>query len=38
MLLAAQLPFGELLRRTLRALGDRSADELVNAVVWLAML
>ena len=31
-----QLPFGELLHRTLRTLRDRTDDDLVNAVVWLA--
>ena len=36
LFLAPQLPFGELLRRTLRALRDRTADDLVNAVVWMA--
>jgi len=32
---AAQLPFGELLHRTLRAVRDRSAEDFTNAIVWL---
>jgi hypothetical protein len=36
LLPAAQLPFGELLRRALRAVRGRSAEDLTNAVVWLA--
>ena len=35
LLPAAQLPFGELLRRALRAVRGRSAEDLKNAVVWL---
>ncbi len=35
LFLATQLPFAELLRRTLRAFRDRDADDLANAVVWL---
>ena len=31
-----QLPFGDLLRRALRTLRDRTAADLVNAVVWMA--
>ncbi len=36
LFLSPQLPFGDLLRRTLRAIRDRGADDLANAVVWLS--
>jgi predicted nuclease of predicted toxin-antitoxin system len=35
LLPVAQLPLGELLRRALRTLRGRSAEDLTNAVVWL---
>ena len=35
LFLTPQIPFAELLRRTLRAFRDRKAEDLVSAVVWL---
>lgn len=35
LLLSPQLPFSDLLRRTLRTLRDRDVSDLVSAVVWL---
>ena len=35
LFLPPQLPFGDLLRRTLRAFRDRSPDELTDSTVWL---
>ena len=35
LLLSAQVPFGELLRRALRVFRDRTSEDLVNATVWL---
>ena len=35
LFLAPQLPFGELLRRALRAFRDRNMSDLKDAVVWL---
>ena len=36
LIVSAQLPFGELLRRTLRLLGQRDAGSLRDQIIWLS--
>ena len=36
LIVSDQLPFGELLRRVLRLLGQRDADDLRNMITWLS--
>ncbi len=35
LIVSEQIAFGELLRRTLRLLGSRQAEEIANQIVWL---
>lgn len=35
IILSSQLPFKELLRRTLRLLNKRNAEDILNEIVWL---
>lgn len=36
LIVSDQLPLGELLHRTLRLLGSRQAEDIINTILWLS--